>query len=85
MTILDQCLLNLGLFVYSFSFEECPCVSFEECQVCVHYLEITVFTPAINNWCTCKHYYSSSYPYPTLNQMPSFGKNINNDTLNTSR
>ena len=22
--------------------------SFEECQVCVHYLEITVFTPAIN-------------------------------------
>jgi hypothetical protein len=23
-------------------------VFFEECQVCVHYLEITVFTPAIN-------------------------------------
>ena len=23
-------------------------LSFEECQVCVHYLEITVFTPAIN-------------------------------------
>ena len=23
-------------------------LSFEECQVCVHYLEITIFTPAIN-------------------------------------
>ena len=23
-------------------------LSFEECQVCVHYLEITVFTPATN-------------------------------------
>ena len=23
-------------------------LSFEECQVCVHYLEITVLTPAIN-------------------------------------
>ena len=23
-------------------------LSFEECQVCVHYIEITVFTPAIN-------------------------------------
>ena len=23
-------------------------LSFEECQVCVHYLKITVFTPAIN-------------------------------------
>ena len=23
-------------------------LSFEECQVCVYYLEITVFTPAIN-------------------------------------
>ena len=43
MTILDQCLLNLGLFFYSFSF-----LSFEECQVCVHYLEITIFTPSIN-------------------------------------
>jgi hypothetical protein len=21
-------------------------------------LNITVFTPVINNWCTCKHYYS---------------------------
>ena len=44
MTILDQCLLDLGLFFYS-SFS---ILSFEECQVCVHYLEITVFTPAIN-------------------------------------
>ena len=44
MTILDQCLLNLGLFFYSlFSI-----LSFEECQVCVHYLEITVLTPVIN-------------------------------------
>ena len=23
-------------------------LSFEECQVCVHYLEIIIFTPAIN-------------------------------------
>ena len=40
MTILDQCLLALGFF---FSI-----LSFEECQVCAHYLEIVVFTPAIN-------------------------------------
>ena len=43
MTILDQCLLDLGLFFYSFF----SILSFEECQVCVHYLENTVFTPAI--------------------------------------
>jgi hypothetical protein len=23
-------------------------LSFDECQVCVHYLDITIFTPAIN-------------------------------------
>ena len=44
MTIVDQCLLDLGLFFYSFF----SILSFEECQVCVHYLEITVFTPTIN-------------------------------------
>ena len=44
MTILDQCLLDLGLSFYSFF----SILSFEECQVCVHYLEITIFTPAIN-------------------------------------
>ena len=44
MTILDQCLLNLGLFFYSFF----SILSFKECQVCVHYLEITVHTPAIS-------------------------------------
>jgi hypothetical protein len=31
-------------FFYSFF----SILTFEECQVCVHYLEITVFTPAIN-------------------------------------
>ena len=44
MTILDQCLLDLGLLFYSFF----SILSFEECQVCVHYLEITVLTHAIN-------------------------------------
>ena len=44
MTIVDQCRLALGLFFYSFF----SILSFEECQVCVHYLEISVFTPAIN-------------------------------------
>ena len=44
MTILDQCLLNLGLFFYSFSLF----LSFEECQVCVHYLVNTILTPVIN-------------------------------------
>ena len=44
MTIVDQCLLDLGLFFYSFF----SILSFEECQVCVHYVKITVFTPAIN-------------------------------------
>ena len=44
MTTLDQCLLDLGLFFYPFF----SILSFEECQVCVHYLEITVLTPVIN-------------------------------------
>ena len=44
MTILDQCLLNLGLFFYSFF----SILSFEEYQVCVHYIEITILTPPIN-------------------------------------
>ena len=43
MTTLDQCLLDLGLFFYPFF----SILSFEECQVCVHYLEITICTPAI--------------------------------------
>ena len=44
MTTLDQCLLDLGLFFYPFF----SILSFEECQMCVHYLEITVFTPVLN-------------------------------------
>ena len=44
MTTLDQCLLDLGLFFCPFF----SILSFEECQVCVHYLEITVLTPVIN-------------------------------------
>jgi hypothetical protein len=44
MTMLDQCMLDLGLFFYSFFF----ILSFEECQVCVYYLKIIVFTPVIN-------------------------------------
>jgi hypothetical protein len=56
MTILDHCLLNLGSF-FLFYF------ILEECQMCVHYLEYIILTPIINNWYTCKHYYSSSYPY----------------------
>ena len=44
MTILDQCLLDLGLFFYPlFSI-----LSFEECQVYVHYLEIIILTPVIS-------------------------------------
>ena len=35
---------RLGLFFYSFF----AILSFEECQVCVHYLEITVLTHVIN-------------------------------------
>ena len=41
MTILDQCLLDLGLFFLFI-------LSFEECQVCVHYHEITILTSVIN-------------------------------------
>jgi hypothetical protein len=41
MTILDQCLFDLGLFFLFI-------LSFQECQVCIHYLKITIFTPAIN-------------------------------------
>ena len=44
MTTLDQCLLDLGLFFYPFF----SILSFEECQVCVHYLGITILTPAIS-------------------------------------
>ena len=43
MTILDQCLLDIGLFFYSF-FSIYPLRN----DKCVHYLEITVFTLAIN-------------------------------------
>jgi hypothetical protein len=43
MTIVYQCLLDLGLFFYSFF----SILSFKECQVCVHYLEITILTPVI--------------------------------------
>ena len=43
MTILDQCLLDLD-----YSFILFFILSFEECQVCVHYLEINVLTPVIN-------------------------------------
>ena len=37
-------LTRLGLFFYSFF----AILSFEECQVCVHYHEITVLTAVIN-------------------------------------
>ena len=42
--MLDQYLFDLGLFFYSFF----SILFFEEYEVCVHYLEITIFTPAIN-------------------------------------
>ena len=44
MTTLDQCLLDLGLFFY-LSFLFYPLMN---AHVCVHYLEISIFTPAIN-------------------------------------
>jgi hypothetical protein len=44
MTTLDHCLLNLGLLFYPFF----SILSFEECQVCVHYLGITIVTPVIS-------------------------------------
>ena len=44
MTTPDQCLLDLGLFFYLFF----SILSFEECQVCVHYLGITILTPVIS-------------------------------------
>ena len=44
MTILDQCLLDLGLFFYSFF----SILFFEEYEVCVHYLGITILTPIIS-------------------------------------
>ena len=44
MTTLDQCLLDLGLLFYPFF----SILSFEECQVCVHYLGITILTIVIS-------------------------------------
>ena len=44
MTTLDQCLLDLGLLFYPFF----SILSFEQCQVCVHYLGITILTPVIS-------------------------------------
>ena len=44
MTILDQCLLDLGLSFYPFF----SILSFEECQVCVYYLGITTLTSVIS-------------------------------------
>jgi hypothetical protein len=45
VTILDQCLLALEiLFLYFFSY-----LSFEECHVCVHYLEYHRCYPCIKH------------------------------------
>jgi hypothetical protein len=44
MSILDQCLLDLRLFFYSFF----SILFFDKCQVCVYYLKITIFIPTIN-------------------------------------
>ena len=44
MTTLDQCLLDLGLFFYPFF----SILSFEEWEVCVYYLGITILTPVIS-------------------------------------
>ena len=70
---------QLGLFFYSFF----SILSFEECQVCVHYLEITVLTPIINigvlaSIITHVHIHTRVL----IKCIPL--ENINNDTLNTS-
>jgi hypothetical protein len=44
MTTLDQCLLDLVLLFYPFF----SILSFEGCQVCVHYLGISILTPIIS-------------------------------------
>ena len=80
MTILDQCLLNLGLFFYSFSLF----LSFEECQVCVHYLEITIFSPAVNIGVLASIIIQVHIHTRLLIKCLPLG-NINNNTLNTSR
>ena len=57
-------------------------LSFEECQVCVHYLEITVFTPAINIGVLASIIIQVHIHIRLLIKcLPLV--NINNDTLNT--
>ena len=76
MTILDQCLVDLGLFFYSFF----SILSFEECQVCVHYLEITILTPVINIGVLVSIIIQVHIHTRLLIKCLPLGKNINNNT-----
>jgi uncharacterized membrane protein (Fun14 family) len=64
------CLLHLGIFFYSlFSL-----LSLRLAQVCVHYPEYTIFTPAMNYWltmqvCNLVHIYAR-----LLTPCPPLGK-----------
>ena len=78
MTILDQRLLDLGLFFYPFF----SILSFEECQVCVHYLEIIILTPAISIGVLASIIIQVHIHTRLL--IKCQWENINNDTLNTS-
>ena len=80
MTILDQCLLDLGLLFYSFF----SILSFEECQVCVHYFGITILTPVISIGVLASIIIHVHIHTRLLIKCLPLG-NINNNTLNTSR
>ena len=79
MTIVDQCLLDLGLLFYPFF----SILSFEECQVCVHYLEIIILTAAISIGVLLS-IIIQVHIHTRLLINAFLWENINNDTLNTS-
>jgi uncharacterized integral membrane protein len=59
-------------------------LSFEKCQVCVHYLKITAFTPAINIGVLASIIVHIHIHTRLLIKCLSLKKNICNDTLNAS-
>ena len=72
-------LARLGLLFYSFF----SILSFEECQVCVHYLEITVLTPVINTGALASIIIQVHIHTRLLIKCLPL-ENINNDIMNTS-
>ena len=73
------CRLHVGTFLLFFVF----LLSLRLAQMCVHYPEITVFTPAMNYWSTMQ-VCNLVHAHDRLLYLALLWESINNDTLNTS-